>query len=126
MMTSIQRRNGRRKFFFDSAAIGGWTVIAREMFADDAPRTIGLGFSLYGMKSLPISAALTALAEIGYDCVELPVMPEWPADSARISRDARREIRTVLAERGLRLTALMENLPALGDDEQHRANVERL
>src|SRR5205807_1104579 len=73
-----------------------------------------------------IAAALTALADIGYDCVELPVMPDWPADSARISRDARREIRTELAAHGLRLTALMENLPALGDDAQHRANLERL
>src|SRR5262249_10880305 len=70
--------------------------------------------------------ALQALAEIGYDCTELPVMSQWPADSAQLTADARRAIRTQLADRRLRLTALMENLPALGDAAQHRANVERL
>jgi inosose dehydratase len=94
--------------------------------ADDAQRTMGLGFSLYGMKSLPIHSALKALAEIGYDCVELPVMSDWPADSARLDAGARRELREQLAERGIRLTSLMENLPALGDDAQHRANLDRL
>ena len=94
--------------------------------AEDAPRTIGLGFSLYGMRSLSLSAALKALADIGYNCVELPVMPDWPADTARLAAGARRELSNELAERRLRLTSLMENLPALGDDAQHRANLDRL
>jgi sugar phosphate isomerase/epimerase len=92
----------------------------------DAPRKTGLGFSLYGMKTIPIPAALKALMEIGYDCTELPVMPDWPADSAKLTAAARREIKDQLAQRGLNLTALMENLPLLGDDAQHRANIDRL
>jgi inosose dehydratase len=78
------------------------------------------------MKTLEINAALKALAEIGYDCVELPVLANWPADSAALTRPARRALRDQLAERGLRLTSLMENLPSLGDDAAHRANLVRL
>ncbi|MDX1945683.1 MAG: sugar phosphate isomerase/epimerase [Pirellulaceae bacterium] len=87
---------------------------------------IGLGFSLYGMKSLSLAEALRVCAECGYDCVELPVMVDWPADSAKLAADARRQLRGQLADRELRLTALMENLPALGDEARHRQNLERL
>ncbi|HEY2414457.1 MAG TPA: sugar phosphate isomerase/epimerase [Pirellulaceae bacterium] len=87
---------------------------------------MGLGFSLYGMKSLTIDDALSALAEIGYDCTELPVMRDWPADSARITAEQVTRYRDMLAARRLRLTSLMENLPALGSDDAHRANLDRL
>jgi sugar phosphate isomerase/epimerase len=91
-----------------------------------ARRTIGLGFSLYGMKTLAIADALKACAEAGYDCVELPVMAEWPADSATLSDAARREILARLNEHGLRLSALMENLPAVGDQREHAPRLARL
>lgn len=114
----------RRSFIATSAAAA---LLSRRALADDsAPRTIGLGFSLYGMKSLTIADALKTCAEIGYDCVELPVMADWPADSATLDGDARMEMRRQLATRGLRLSALMENLPIQGDDAQRAANLERL
>lgn len=128
-MTESTRRSSRRNFFRAATFFAGWTVLQSNnsaRCADEAPRTIGLGFSLYGMKSVELAAALKALAEIGYDCTELPVMPDWPADSAQFSAAARRELRGELARRGMRLSALMENLPATGDDAQHRANLERL
>ena len=99
---------------------------ARAGAADDERRAIGLGFSLYGMRSLSIEGALKTCAAIGYDCVELPVMPDWPADSARLSAEGRREVSAQLRDRQLRLSALTENLPALGDEAQHAANLERL
>ena len=126
-MTRNDEKNSRRTFFKNSAILAAWTLLARHMSrADDAPRIVGLGFSLYGMRSLTIDSALKALTEIGYDCIELPVMVDWPADSARFNAEARRNLRAQLADRGLRLTSLMENLPATGDDAQHRANLERL
>ena len=121
--------NERRKFFLAAAASASWTVLRSNCAArsaEDAPRTIGLGFSLYGMKTVALDAALKALAEIGYDCVELPVMPLWPADTSALNAAARRALRAGLAQRGLRLTALMENLPLVGADQQHRAGLERL
>jgi inosose dehydratase len=130
-MTDHSRRRERRKCFGAAAALASWTLWRSRgapvlRASDDAPRAIGLGFSLYGMKSLEPSAALAALAEIGYDCAELPVMPGWPADSAQLSAEARRALRAQFARRGIRLTALMENLPLAGDDAQHRAHLERL
>jgi len=126
-MSTNANQISRRNFFSRAAVFGCSTLLAREnLRSDDAQRAIGLGFSLYGMKSLAPRAAINAVAEIGYDCIELPVMTDWPVDSARFAREARQELREQLAERGLRLTSLMENLPALGDDAQHRANLDRL
>src|SRR5262245_65293367 len=90
-MTPIAPENDRRKFFRCAAALASWTVL-QPHFAppargdDSAPRTIGLGFSLYGMRSLELPAAIKALAEIGYDCTELPVMPDWPAEDRKSTR----------------------------------------
>lgn len=126
-MRTRSHKIARRNFFSRTAEIAAWTLASRAFVrADAAPRAVGLGFSLYGMKTMEIAAALKALAEIGYDCVELPVMSGWPADSAQLAPPARRDLLAQLAERGLRLTSLMENLPALGDDTQHRSNLERL
>jgi sugar phosphate isomerase/epimerase len=127
-MTILTEPLARRNFFLQSAALATATVISPQLArtSADAPRAIGLGFSLYGMKSLGLLPALKVVAEIGYDCVELPVMPDWPADSASFTALARKDFRDELARRKLRLTALMENLPALGDDTQHRAHLERL
>ena len=126
-MTMTAQKIARRNFFRASAAISSWTLIGSQ-FAHSAaaPRKTGLGFSLYGMKTIPIPAALKALMEIGYDCTELPVMPDWPAESAKFGAAARRDLKDELARRGMKLTALMENLPTVGDDVQHRANLQRL
>lgn len=96
--------------------------------AENGPRRlIGLGFSLYGMRELPAATALSTIAEIGYDCVELPVMKAWPYDPAELNAAARAALRGGLSDRGLRLSALMENLPIAGiDASQHREQLERL
>src|SRR5688500_1355649 len=100
----------RRKFISGAADFGCSTLLARENArSDDAQRAIGLGFSLYGMRSLSLRAGIDEVAKIGYDCIELPVMTDWPADSARLTSEARRVLREQLAERRLRLTSLMEN-----------------
>jgi sugar phosphate isomerase/epimerase len=125
-MTKRNEQISRRDVLLRASIVAGGALAAQAASGAEKPRTIGLGFSLYGMRALTVEAALDALAEIGYDCAELPVMTDWPADSARFDSSARRRLREQLGARGLRLTSLMENLPALGDDEQHRANLDRL
>jgi inosose dehydratase len=115
----------RRSFVFAISSLAVAPALAR---GDEPSERPGLrfGFSLYGMKTLPLDEALQACAEIGYDCVELPVMEGWPADSATFSPDAQDRFREQLNQTGLRLSALMENLPLAADDARHGANVARL
>lgn len=82
------------------------------------PPKPGLGFSLYGMRSLPLAEALATLAQIGYECTELPVMPDWPGDSRRMTHAQRQTLRHQLTEHRLRLSALMENLPLAAVDDE--------
>lgn len=117
----------RRSFLFATVAASA-ALAMRECtaLADDAPKAIGLGFSLYGMKTLSLTEAIHACAGLGYDCVELPVMPDWPGDSAKLTAEARREFAARLADKKLRLSALMENLPVLVADAQFAEHQERL
>lgn len=115
-----------RRSFLTSISSAAVALPALDLLADDTPPKIGLGFSLYGMRSLKLAEALPLCREIGYDCVELPVMAQWPADSASFSTEQRKEFRKSLAGSGLRLAALMENLPLLSDDRQHAALLDRL
>lgn len=87
---------------------------------------IGFGFSLYGMRNLPLREALQHCAAAGYDCVELPTMADWPGAPEKLTADDRRGFRTALSDNSLRLSALMENLLLLAAPEIHTKNLERL
>ena len=108
-----------------SAGLAGALIAGPCSQAADEP-VIGLGFSLYGMKSLPLAKALETCREIGYDCVELPLMPGWPGDPEKLGILARKELKTAIEKSGLRLSALMENLTLLADEKTHAANLRRL
>jgi inosose dehydratase len=73
-----------------------------------------------------LDEAVRACGEIGYDCVELPVMEGWPADSATFTPEKQDAFRRALEESGLRLASLMENLPLAADEDRHAANLQRL
>ena len=91
-----------------------------------APTNVSLGFSLYGMKALPVATALKTCAEIGYENVEFALMPGWPTEPKLLSATDRRQIAATLDGLGLKVSALMENLSPLGTDADHKRNLERL
>ena len=132
-MTGVFDRLDRRRFLRAGAAACGaatlsspWSPTVRASQAQEQAGHITLGFSLYGMKSLALDDALAACSKIGYDAVELAVMPDWPAAPAKLSADDRRRMRERLAELGLALPALMENLNLAADDAADRQQRERL
>ncbi len=125
----MRESSDRREFLAASAAAFGAAMLGsfRDAGAADAePPGVTLGFSLYGMKTLPADDALAACAKIGYDAVELVCMPDWPTAPAKLSKDARRGLGARLAELNLSLPALMENFNLGVDDDADRAQLDRL
>lgn len=123
----------RREFITRSSGALAAVPAAPWLFTQQAPAAdapakhkIPFGFSLYGMKSLPVPQALQACAEIGYDCVELASMKDWPCDPEKLAPADRATIRRALGDTKLQLACLMENLHAVVGDDQHRANLDRL
>ncbi|MBI3876172.1 MAG: sugar phosphate isomerase/epimerase [Verrucomicrobia bacterium] len=115
----------RRQFIAQGAAASA-SLLVSPLRAADAKDAVTLGFSLYGMKSLPLDKALRACADIGFQSVELALMPGYATEPRQLSAEARRELRSQLASLGLKLGGLMENLPILGDDKAHAQNLDRL
>ena len=115
-----------RDFLTRSAAALGAALGGSSALAAAPPAAIGLGFSLYGMKSLPPAAALKACAEIGYDNVELALMPGWPTEPRLLSPTDRKQLAATLGQLGLKLSALMENVSPLGSATEHQRTLDRL
>lgn len=95
------------------------------MFAAPAPQ-VSLGFSLYGMKGVKVPDALKTCADLGYDGVELVMMPDWPTEPKRLSGEERQELRKRLTDANLAVLGLMENLGEPADEAVHRGNLDRL
>ncbi|MGB8168642.1 MAG: sugar phosphate isomerase/epimerase [Chthoniobacteraceae bacterium] len=121
------RALSRRMFLGRSAAAAGFAFCGRSLFAEEKnAAAFGLGFSLYGMKTLPLEQALGACAEIGYDNVELSLMNGFPTEPALLGSAERIRLREQLRALKLRVSALMENLSLLADEATHAKHLERI
>jgi sugar phosphate isomerase/epimerase len=84
-----------------------------------APGGISLGFSLYGMKTLPLSEALKTCAEIGYANVEFALNAGYPTEPKVFTAESRQEAARQLSTLKLDLPCLMVNLSLTADDKAH-------
>lgn len=117
----------RRQFLFHTAAAAAYTAFASTLRAQDKPPVgFGLGYSLYGMKSLSLDEALQACAEIGYDNVELTLIDGYPTEAKTFSAADRSKLRDTLAAKRLRVSALMDNFTLLADEAKQAQQIERL
>lgn len=109
------------------ASIAGLVAVAvRGRAAEPGGRIDRLAIGNYGMKSLPLEEAIRQVAAIGFGAFECCAIPEWDSAAARMPADRRRAVAALLADSGLRLSAVMENLPPEADDGRHRAALVRL
>jgi inosose dehydratase len=72
-----------------------------------------LSYSTWGMPTVPIERAVAHCAALGFDGLELTVIPGWTTDAAGLDAAARRRIRRLYDEHGLELCGLSGNTPLL-------------
>jgi inosose dehydratase len=101
-------------------------VIAGASLAQAQSKPFVYGFSLYGMKTVPVHEALGVVAGIGYKTTELCLRPGWNTEPKLLSKNDRSNIRKRVGDLGLTLPAVMENLRLAGPSVSREANLERL
>jgi len=108
-------------------AIGGGIASALRAGAQEKPtRTPRLAIGNYGMKSVPLEDAIRRIAAIGFGGFECCAIPEWDSEPSRITAERRRTAAGLLEDGGLRLVAVMEDLPPQVDEGRARAALDRL
>ena len=117
MTTMISRRS--------CLAVGMAAACVRPTLGTPASQTLTLGFGTYGMKELSTEKAIESISDIGFDSVEITVNRGWDADSAVLAKARRATIASLIRDRGLRLTSLMEHVPPSNAKNQ-RVALERL
>src|SRR3954471_22494703 len=82
----------RREFLQRTlTAVAATTLGARQVLgAAPRPAPRPFGFSLYGMKAVPLLAAIDHIARIGYQQLELSLIAGFPAEPAKFSAADRR------------------------------------
>ena len=86
-----------------------------------------LGYCLWGMPKVALEESLPKLAAIGYQGVELTVLPGWSAPLEELTPQRRKEIRKMLEDNNLALTAVAGHLDILhGEAEVIARNMQRL
>ncbi|MCC7367018.1 MAG: sugar phosphate isomerase/epimerase [Chloroflexi bacterium] len=75
-----------------------------------------LGFTTWSTVTMRAEEAIPLLAGIGYDCVELAVVPGWRDGVDLLTPARRRRIKQLLAEYDLPLVAVAANTDLLADD----------
>jgi sugar phosphate isomerase/epimerase len=85
-------------------------VVGDAPFAEAQSRRPLLGFSCYGMKTLPVSEAINHIAKIGYKGVELSLIPGFETDPTQMNKAKRAAIRKQIGALGLTLSSVQDCL----------------
>jgi sugar phosphate isomerase/epimerase len=122
-----------RRDFLKRGAVVAWGVLgcghAKAVGGNSAVDPIGaarLGYSLYGMKSLPLLSALEQVRAIGYGNVELCLNKGFACEPASFSKAERRAVRGRVRDLGLGVSCYMSDLQLFGSKADHAANLEAI
>ena len=101
---------------------GGRSSVA----AEDKPQGCTLSIGTYAMKGVKLERALQTIAAIGFDGVEIAVMPGYDGAPDTMPAARREQVRKQLDSDGLRLTALMEHIAPADDTAAAKDDLARL
>ncbi len=86
-----------------------------------------LGYCLWSMPKVALEESLPKLAAIGYQGVELTVLPNWSGALETMTPQRRKEVRKMLEDNNLALTAVAGHSDIVSGDAEHIArNMQRL
>jgi sugar phosphate isomerase/epimerase len=86
-----------------------------------------LSYSTWGMPHVPIDVAVAHCAGLGFDGLELTVIPGWSTDAAGLDATERKRIRKLYDNHGLALCGMSGNTPLLATDpDEHARNMSRI
>lgn len=86
-----------------------------------------LGYTTWGMPSMPIDEAVEHIARLGYDGIEVCVLPGWTTAIQTLDAAERKRILKLINDAGLTLSAIAGHAGLLETDaDAHAANVARL
>ena len=86
-----------------------------------------LSYSTWGMPTVPVDEQIRSLARIGFDSIELTVIPGWSTELDTLDAGERRRIRALLDETRLRVAAIAGHRSMLATDPiEHAENLRRL
>lgn len=91
-----------------------------------SPRGGGLAIGTYGLQSMPLEEAVRLVAETGYNAIEIAAMPGMTGSPSRFSTGDRKRLRSVLADSGLRLCAIMADLQPKRLEADHQKQLAEL
>lgn len=86
-----------------------------------------LGYSTWGMPSVPVETAIRHIAQLGFDGIELTVIPRYTTELSALDSDERKRIANLLGKHHLALPAIAAHSSLLETDfEAHTRNLRRL
>lgn len=114
-----------RRAFLQSVAAVFFAGTHRGLAADPA-EGFNLGFSLYGMKGVPLENALQICASIGYSHVELALNPGYATEPSAFPAAARKAVTAQLGALGMDVSSLMLNLSLTAEEKAHAQNLSQI
>ena len=88
--------------------------------------TMKLSYSTWGMQTVPIETSVAHCAALGFDGLELTVIPGWTTDAATLDAATRRRMRKLYDDHQIELCGISGNVPLLdGSPAEQEATAAR-
>lgn len=84
-----------------------------------------LSYSTWGMQETPIDIAIAHCANLGFDGLEMAIIPGWPTDAELLTPADRKEIRRLYDDHQIELCGFSGNAPLMDDSAETRADALR-